>query len=138
MLAPQDALDHRPDGIIVIDDENGFSLLGQPNLRAALESKRTASPGLEIAAFTAMNDLSELGPGWRIVDGHHLEKTFEFPDFVTGLGFVNRVGALAEEANHHPDVYLAWGNVRLTIFTHTVNGLTQRDFALAAAIDRLH
>jgi 4a-hydroxytetrahydrobiopterin dehydratase len=85
-----------------------------------------------------MNDLGELGPGWQIVDDHHLEKTFEFPDFAAGLAFVNQVGALAEEANHHPDVYLAWGKVRLTIYTHTVNGLTGRDFALAGKIDRLH
>lgn len=85
-----------------------------------------------------MNDLSELGPGWHIVDNHHLEKTFEFPDFAAGLAFVNQVGALAEEANHHPDVYLAWGKVRLTLFSHDANSLTGRDFALAAAIDRLN
>lgn len=74
---------------------------------------------------------------WRTVDDHHLEKEWTFPDFASALAFVNQVGALAEAANHHPDVYLAWGSVRLTLFTHTANGLTDKDFALAERIDRL-
>jgi 4a-hydroxytetrahydrobiopterin dehydratase len=77
------------------------------------------------------------GPGWRVVDGHHLEKELEFPDFATGLAFVNRIAELAEAANHHPDIYLAWGKVRITLYTHTRNGLTSRDYDLAAQIDRL-
>lgn len=79
----------------------------------------------------------ELGPGWRIIDGHHLEKELTFPDFASALAFVNQVGALAEEANHHPDLYLAWGKVRITLWTHTANGLTDKDFSLARRIDRL-
>lgn len=82
--------------------------------------------------------LGELGPnGWRVVGGHHLEKEFSFPDFVTALAFVNRVGALAEEQGHHPDLYLAWGKVRLTTWTHKIDGLTESDFVLAAKADRL-
>jgi len=75
--------------------------------------------------------------GWTNVDGHHLEKELTFPDFATALAFVNRVGALAEEANHHPDIVLGWGKVKLTLFTHTANGLTRKDFDLAERIDRL-
>ena len=78
-----------------------------------------------------------LPPGWRIVDDHHLEKEFTFPNFADGLAFVNRVGAVAEELDHHPDIYLAWGKVRLQIWTHKINGLTESDFILAAKIDEL-
>lgn len=74
---------------------------------------------------------------WAVVADHHLEKEWKFPDFASALAFVNQVGALAEAANHHPDVYLAWGSVRLKLWTHTANGLTDKDFALAAEIDRL-
>jgi pterin-4a-carbinolamine dehydratase/glutaredoxin len=73
--------------------------------------------------------------GWRVIEGHHLEKTYVFPDFSRALAFTNRVGAVAEAQNHHPDVYLAWGSVRLTLWSHDVDGLTGRDFALAAQID---
>lgn len=82
--------------------------------------------------------LARLGPnGWQAVAGHHLEKSFRFPDFVAALGFVNRVGELAEEQGHHPDLHLAWGRVRVEIWTHAIDGLTESDFVLAAKIDRL-
>lgn len=80
--------------------------------------------------------LEQLGGGWRIVDQHHLEKEYGFPDFVQALAFVNRVGALAEEQGHHPDVYLTWGKVRLTVWTHKIDGLTESDFVFAAKADR--
>ena len=80
---------------------------------------------------------SELGGGWRVVDEHHLENEWAFPDFAAALAFTNRVGALAEEEGHHPDIYLAWGKVRITIWTHKIDGLTRSDFVLAAKIDRL-
>lgn len=78
----------------------------------------------------------ELG-GWSVVNEHHLEKEFRFPDFAKALAFTNEVGALAEEEGHHPDIYLAWGKVRITIWTHKIDGLTRSDFVLAAKIDRL-
>jgi 4a-hydroxytetrahydrobiopterin dehydratase len=76
-------------------------------------------------------------PGWVVVDEHHLFKAFKFPDFRTALEFVNRVGELAEEQGHHPDLYLAWGKVEVKIWTHKIDGLTESDFILAAKIDRL-
>ncbi|MEK6373615.1 MAG: 4a-hydroxytetrahydrobiopterin dehydratase [Acidobacteriota bacterium] len=88
--------------------------------------------GEELAAL-----LRELGNGWRVVDGHHLEKEYPFPDFAEALAFTNRVGALAEEEGHHPDIYLAWGKVRITNWTHKIDGLSRGDFVLAAKIDRL-
>jgi 4a-hydroxytetrahydrobiopterin dehydratase len=72
---------------------------------------------------------------WNIVNNHHVEREFKFPDFKTALNFVNRVGAIAEEQGHHPDIYLAWGKARVTIWTHKIDGLTESDFILAAKID---
>jgi 4a-hydroxytetrahydrobiopterin dehydratase len=76
--------------------------------------------------------------GWQVVDEHHLSKTYLFSDFRTALDFVNRVGAVAEEQGHHPDLYLAWGKVEIRIWTHKIDGLTESDFILAAKIDLLH
>ena len=82
--------------------------------------------------------LARLGPnGWKAVDGHHLEKQYDFPDFVSALAFVNRLGELAEQQGHHPDIYLAWGKARVTIWTHKIDGLTESDFVLAAKADAL-
>jgi 4a-hydroxytetrahydrobiopterin dehydratase len=86
----------------------------------------------------AFNDaVRALGNGWTIVEGHHLEKQWTFPDFKSALAFTNRVGALAEEAEHHPDIHLAWGKVRIVSWTHTIDRLSGKDFALAAAVDGL-
>jgi 4a-hydroxytetrahydrobiopterin dehydratase len=78
-----------------------------------------------------------LGGGWQAVDEHHLEKEFRFDDFRSALDFTNRVGELAEEQGHHPDIYLGWGRVRTQIWTHKIDGLTESDFILAAKIDEL-
>ena len=88
-----------------------------------------ALKGEELAALAR-----ELGAEWRVVDEHHLEKEFRFPGFAQALAFTNKVGAIAEEEGHHPDIYLAWGKVRVTIWTHKVDGLTRSDFVLAAKI----
>ena len=74
---------------------------------------------------------------WDAVDEHHLSRTFKFRDFSTALAFVNQVGGLADEQGHHPDIFLTWGRVRIDIWTHKVDGLTESDFVLAAKIDRL-
>jgi 4a-hydroxytetrahydrobiopterin dehydratase len=79
----------------------------------------------------------ELQPGWQIVNEHHLEREIKFKDFREALNFTNQVGDLAEAQGHHPDIYLAWGKVRVTIWTHKIDGLTESDFVLAAKVDRL-
>jgi 4a-hydroxytetrahydrobiopterin dehydratase len=76
--------------------------------------------------------------GWKVIEEHHLAKTFTFPDFHEALKFLNRVGELAEEQGHHPDLFLAWGKVEITTWTHKINGLTENDFILAAKIDQLY
>jgi len=86
----------------------------------------------------ALVDLAtELKPGWRVVNEHHLEKEYQFKDFRDALAFTNKVGDLAESQGHHPDIYLAWGKVRLTIWTHKIDGLTESDFVFAAKADKL-
>jgi 4a-hydroxytetrahydrobiopterin dehydratase len=75
--------------------------------------------------------------GWNAVEEHHLTKIFKFPNFREALKFVNQVGELAEEQGHHPDIFLAWGKVEITTWTHKINGLTESDFILAAKIDQL-
>jgi 4a-hydroxytetrahydrobiopterin dehydratase len=72
-----------------------------------------------------------------VVNGHHLKRAFSFPDFRAALVFVNRVGELAEEQGHHPDIFLAWGKAEITTWTHKIDGLTESDFILAAKIDQL-
>ena len=76
--------------------------------------------------------LDELGNDWIVVEDHHLEKEYSFDDFKQALDFTNRVGELAEEQGHHPDIYLAWGKVRLLLWTHKIDGLTESDFVFAA------
>lgn len=74
---------------------------------------------------------------WDVVDNHHLTKDYSFGDFATALAWVNQIGELAEQEAHHPDIYLAWGKVRVDIWTHKIDGLTESDFILAAKIDDL-
>jgi|SRR5271156_363479 len=92
----------------------------------------TALKGAELAKLSA-----QLGGGWRILNETQLEKEFKFKDFRQALDFTEKVGELAEEQGHHPDIYLAWGKVKLNIWTHKINGLTESDFVLAAKADEL-
>lgn len=81
--------------------------------------------------------LEELANNWQVISEHHLKKEFKFPDFRTALNFTNQVAEIAEEQNHHPDIYLAWGKVEITIWTHKIDGLTESDFVLAAKIENI-
>src|SRR6266404_9793993 len=83
------------------------------------------------------NLADELNGGWQVIKKHHLEKEYKFKDFREALAFTNKVGELAEAQGHHPDIYLAWGKVKLTIWTHKIDGLTESDFVFAAKADRL-
>ncbi len=81
--------------------------------------------------------LGHLAEGWKVIDQRYLEKEYKFKNFRLALDFVNKVGELAESESHHPDIYLAWGMVRLKIWTHKINGLHNNDFILAAKTDAL-
>ena len=100
--------------------------------KECLPCEEGASPlkGQELKKLT-----NQLGNDWRVVQEHHLEKEFKFKNFREALDFTNRVGEIAEARNHHPDIYLAWGKVKVTIWTHKIDGLTESDFVLAAKIE---
>lgn len=80
---------------------------------------------------TLLGELEE----WTVEREYHLTKSFDFPDFVMALDFVNRIGEIAEQQQHHPDIYLAWGKVKVELWTHKIRGLTESDFILAAKVD---
>ncbi len=87
-------------------------------------------PDLKVAELTASV------PEWILGEGV-LSREFEFADFTQSMAFVNRVAALAEEHYHHPDIRISYNHVRLDLSTHKVGGLTEKDFALAEAVDGL-
>ena len=97
---------------------------------------RGGVPPLEGAELDRL--AGELSDGWRVVDGHHLERDYTFPDFVSALAFVNRVGAMAEEQDHHPEMTLTWGRASVRIWTHKIDGLTESDFVFAAKTEALY
>ena len=78
----------------------------------------------------------KLANDWEVINEHHLEKEYLFGNFRKALDFTNKVGELAEIQNHHPDIYLAWGKVKLTIWTHKIDGLTESDFIFTAKADQ--
>ena len=82
-----------------------------------------------------VEDLLRELDGWTVEQEYHLTRPYKLPDFAQALAFVNRIGRIAEEQNHHPDIYLAWGKVRVEVWTHKIKGLTESDFIFAAKVD---
>jgi 4a-hydroxytetrahydrobiopterin dehydratase len=76
-------------------------------------------------------------PDWHVINEHHLRRDYKFSNFRETLDFVDRVGELAEQQGHHPDICFGWGKAEITIWTHKIDGLTESDFVLAAKIDKL-
>ena len=77
-------------------------------------------------------------PQWKVINEHHVTRAFTFPDFKLALAFVNRVGEVAEQQGHHPDILLTWGKAEITLWTHKIDGLTRSDLIMAAKIDQLY
>jgi 4a-hydroxytetrahydrobiopterin dehydratase len=128
----EEAFRHR----VTADEVAAWIRRREPQQALADEKCIPCSGGVPALKGKELEDLTRtLGGNWRVIDQHHLEKEFTFPDFVQALAFTNRVGAIAEAEGHHPDIYLAWGKVRVTIWTHKVDGLTRADFVLAAKAD---
>jgi 4a-hydroxytetrahydrobiopterin dehydratase len=75
--------------------------------------------------------------GWTVEDDNKLIKAFKVSNWVEAVAFVNRITPVAEAENHHPDLYVRWGEVRVYLWTHKINGLTESDFYMAAKIDRV-
>jgi len=85
-----------------------------------------------------LHNLSHQLPNWTVVDEHHITRTFTFPDFQKALAFVNRIGAVAEEENHHPDLCLhGWNHLRIELYTHTADGISENDLIMAAKFNEL-
>jgi len=84
----------------------------------------------------ATDMLRELDKGWTLNAAGHLERTYSFANFAEAIAFANRVGEIAEEQNHHPDLHVAWGKCTVEIWTHKIQGLTESDFYFAAKADR--
>tara|TARA_Y100000758_G_scaffold243924_1_gene179887 strand:+ start:33 stop:362 length:330 start_codon:yes stop_codon:yes gene_type:complete len=103
-------------------------------------AKKTCIPckgGVPPLKGEKLDDLLEkLKNNWKIIKEHHLEKEYSFKNFKEALDFTIKVGELAENQGHHPDVFLAWGKVKLTIWTHKIDGLTESDFIFAAKADK--
>lgn len=86
----------------------------------------------------AQKMMDELAEGWMLIDDAHLlVREFEFKDFAEALSFVNKVGAIAEEEGHHPDISFGWGRVSVELTTHAIEGLSENDFIVAAKIDEI-
>lgn len=104
-------------------------------------TKRRCKPcegGFPALTKAQATDLLPHVPGWRLnEEATDIARVYSFPDFAKALAFVDRVGALAEEEGHHPDIELSWGRVRIRLSTHEVRGLSENDFILAAKIDML-
>jgi 4a-hydroxytetrahydrobiopterin dehydratase len=79
----------------------------------------------------------KLPQGWKMIQEHHLEREYKFKNFREALDFTNRVGAVAERENHHPDIFLTWGKVKLELWTHNAGGLSENDFIFAAKLAEL-
>jgi len=86
---------------------------------------------------SALQKLLQNVPEWTVTNEHHIHREFRFSDFKQALAFVNQVGTIAEEEGHHPDILLTWGKAGITLWTHSIDGLTESDFIMAAKIDRL-
>ncbi len=106
-------------------------------LSASCEPCRGGVPPLDPSQVAEL--LPEV-PGWAVHDANgipRLEREYTFPDFKSAMAFAVRVGDLAEEQGHHPDLHVAWGRVRVETWTHKIRGLHRNDFVLAAKIDAL-
>ena len=103
-------------------------------------AKKTCIPcrgGVPPLKGAQLEDLQDkLKNDWNIINEHHLEKEYSFKNFKEALDFTVKVGELAENQDHHPDIFLTWGKVKVTIWTHKIDGLTESDFIFAAKTDR--
>ena len=103
-------------------------------------AKKTCIPcrgGVPPLKGAQLEDLQDkLKNDWKIINEHHLEKEYSFKNFKEALDFTVKVGELADNQDHHPDIFLTWGKVKVTIWTHKIDGLTESDFIFAAKTDR--
>ncbi len=115
----------------------GKTISGQPSLKG-----RTCKPCQEGTPPVKGEDLKllrdQLGEGWNVIGEHHLEKEFKFNDWPEAQDFTNRIGDTAQREDHHPDILLQYGKVKITLWTHKIGGLGENDFILAAKADEIY
>ena len=90
-----------------------------------------------LTADKAQELFVQLTPGWEIMESKKIKKEFKFKEFMDAIAFVNKVATIAEDEGHHPDIYIFYNLVRIELWTHAVNGLSENDFIVAAKIDQL-
>jgi 4a-hydroxytetrahydrobiopterin dehydratase len=125
---------------------------GQPGGHAAAAVDKEAAMPEQLASQTCvpcrggvpplkgaeLQQILQQVPQWKVINEHHITRLFTFPDFKQALDFVNRVGEVAEQQGHHPDILLTWGKAEITMWTHKIDGLTKSDLIMAAKIDQLY
>lgn len=124
--------------VIYIDGKEAFRHFVHPQAFAAyargvstkLAFDRAPLEYDEIRALT-----SHLQPGWVYYNAHDMRREYKFADFAEALAFTNRIGAIAEELDHHPEITLGWGRVQVVTWTHSAHSVTRADFILAARVD---
>ncbi|MBC8481279.1 MAG: 4a-hydroxytetrahydrobiopterin dehydratase [Planctomycetes bacterium] len=115
-----------------------MSLNKENDTSLATHECRPCQKGAEpLSIHHAQKLLKQLDPDWRLIDDRHIERDFKFEDFKQGLDFTINVGQLAEEQQHHPEIFLKWGKVTLILWTHKIAGLHENDFIFAAKIDQM-
>ena len=82
-------------------------------------------------------DFLALHEDWKLIDNHHYEREWVFPDFSSALDFVNRAGALCEDQDHHAEFILSWGRVLVRTWSHDIDGISERDLNLCESLDKL-
>jgi 4a-hydroxytetrahydrobiopterin dehydratase len=104
-------------------------------------AERTCTPcrgGVPPLTREEAQRFQEEAPGWELRDdAHRIERTFRFRDFREALGFVQRVGELAEAEGHHPDINFGWGRATVSLSTKKIKGLHENDFIMASKIDQM-
>lgn len=105
-------------------------------------SQKACTPcrgGMPPLSLNEAQALLAQAPGWQLLEnGTRLERRFQFKTFVAALAFVNRVGDLAEQEGHHPDITFGWGYANVLFFTHKIKGLHENDFIMAAKVNELY
>ncbi len=79
----------------------------------------------------------QISAEWKVVEGHHLEREIKLKNFRQAMALANRIAEIAESQGHHPDLLVSWGRLKVTFFTHAIDGLHENDFIMAARVDAL-
>jgi 4a-hydroxytetrahydrobiopterin dehydratase len=111
------------------------SIRGEDLARRQCVPCKKGTPALERERIESLR--RQVSPDWAVIDGRRLEREISLKDFRQSIGLANRIGEIAEGQNHHPDLLVSWGKLRITLFTHAIGGLHENDFILAARIDAL-